>query len=81
MFPIGANILVKRDFYMCLSTMVITNPKGQVQQGRDQVRKELSLNNSATAKLSDDLVSVLEAGEGSMYLRDQIDHVLHNLAQ
>lgn len=61
--------------------MVIANPKSQVHQGIDEARKELALNNSATSKVSDNLLSILDAGDGSMYLRDQIDHILHQIAQ
>lgn len=60
--------------------MVMLNPKNQNQQAVDEARKIVSLNNSASAKVSDNLISVLEAGEGSVYLRDQLDHILHHLA-
>jgi len=61
--------------------MAINPPKSQVQQGREESREILSLNDSAASKISNNLVSAMDAGYGSTYLRDQADHILHEIAQ
>lgn len=60
--------------------MASSAPKNQIGQGRDRAKLLLDLNNSAISNTSDKLFSALEAGEGSLYLRQSIDTVLHQLA-
>jgi|GEM_PF-6322166 len=57
-----------------------TTPRNQITQARNRTRTKLDLNNSAVSKTSDTLLSLLEGGDGSAYLRDQIDVVLNQLA-
>lgn len=52
--------------------------KNQIYQAKNRARELLDLNNSARSATSDNLFSVLEAGEWSFISRDQIDQLLHN---
>lgn len=59
----------------------MTTPlKNQIQQGRERAKEHLEKNNSAVSHISDQLFSLLEAGEGSFIMRDHLDTVLNTYA-
>lgn len=58
--------------------MASTKAEDYLKQSQNVARKALDTNNSLSSKTSDEMFSLLEAGEGSFYLRDQIDNFLDN---
>jgi len=54
-----------------------STPKTVRDLGRDRARTLLDLNNSLKGNKSDQLFSLLEGGEGTLYLRDLVDHFLN----
>ncbi|HCY21556.1 TPA: hypothetical protein DIC40_07070 [Patescibacteria group bacterium] len=61
-----------------LSIMTSTQAEDYLKQSQNIARKAMDTNNSLSSKISDEMFSLLEAGEGSFYLRDQIDNFLDN---
>lgn len=59
--------------------MATTRPANHLEQSQRRARQFLDTNNSLTSKVSDEMISLLEAGEGSFYLRDQLDNILNNI--
>ncbi|AHB40828.1 hypothetical protein P148_SR1C00001G0010 [candidate division SR1 bacterium RAAC1_SR1_1] len=58
--------------------MTSTQAEDYLKQSQNIARKAMDTNNSLSSKISDEMFSLLEAGEGSFYLRDQIDNFLDN---
>ncbi len=54
----------------------MSDKKSQLHLAKDAARILLDTNNAAWSSVSDKLFSVLESGEGDLYIRDQIDHAL-----
>lgn len=61
--------------------MTTTNSANYLEQTQHRARQFLDTNNSLTSKISDEMISLLEAGEGSFYLRDQIDNILNDVVR
>lgn len=53
-------------------------PEDALKQAQNRAKQFLDTNNSLTSKISDEMFSLLEAGEGSFYLRDQLDNILND---
>lgn len=58
--------------------MASTAAETALKQAQNRARQFLDTNNSLTSKISDEMFSLLEAGEGSFYLRDQLDNILND---
>jgi len=59
--------------------MASTDQENYLKQVQNRTRQFLDTNNSLTSKTSDEIFSLLEAGEGSFYLRDHLDNILHDM--
>ena len=59
----------------------MSDKKNQLHLAKDATRILLDTNNSASSHTSDQLFSVLESGEGDLYIRDQIDYALDEFYQ
>lgn len=56
-----------------------TNPRGQIEQGINEVRNITSYNNSAIS-IKTDIAGVLEGADHSRLIRDKMDQAMHHLA-